>query len=240
MVGRGGDRQEGYFDAWKTKQQKEQAAALSQIPNPFGEWVVEQRPNVRQHDSEPEPPAAALQPQRQGIFLCYRRKHTQGFAGRIYDNLASRYGREKVYRDVNSTPSGVEFASYIESRIAKCGVMIVLIGNAWLSVKDSSGKRCLGLPKDSVRQEIEAAMRQRIHIMPVCVQGAPMPSKNELPRSIAGLAGIQNEEVTDRRWEYDMGEVIKGIDRLMAREPTGMELIERQLGARSSRKVEEP
>ena len=150
------------------------------------------------------------------IFLCYRREDTQGFAGRIYDNLASKYGQEQVFRDIDSTPAGIRYSTWIESRVSQSTVMIVLIGNAWLSAKDPAGQRRLDSPKDWVRREIEAALRHDIPIIPVRVQGARLPSEEELPSSIAELVEFQDAEVTDRRWAYDVGQLIQAIDVLNA------------------------
>jgi hypothetical protein len=158
----------------------------------------------------------APQPHRPKVFLCYRREDTQGFARGIYQSLASKYGPEQVFRDVDSTPAGVRFSAWIESRVSQCSVMLVLIGNAWLSAEDHAGQRRLTLPKDWVRQEIEVALRRGIPIIPVRVQGAPMPSEDELPPSIADLTGFQSAEVTDSRWNFDVGLLIQAIDNLIA------------------------
>lgn len=90
--------------------------------------------------------------------------------------------------------------------------MIVLIGKAWLSAEDQHKQRRLDLPKDWVRQEIDAAMRGGIPIIPVLAQGAPMPTEDELPDSIADLAGFQSTEVTDSRWDFDVGLLLQAID----------------------------
>jgi TIR domain len=150
------------------------------------------------------------------IFLCYRREDTQGFARGMYERLARKYGPEQVFRDIDSTPAGFRFSMWIESMVGQCSVMVVLIGNAWSSALDHTGKRRLDLPKDWVRQEIEIALKRDIPIIPVRVQGAPMPSDDELPASIADLAGFQSAEVTDSRWEYDVGQLIQTINRLIA------------------------
>jgi hypothetical protein len=92
----------------------------------------------------------------------------------------------------------------------------VLIGDAWTSAKDRTGQRRLDLPMDWVRKEIEVALARDIPIIPVRVQGAPMPSEDELPLPLAGLTGFQSVEVTDSRWEFDMGQLIEAIDSLIA------------------------
>src|SRR5690348_5237909 len=150
------------------------------------------------------------------IFLCYRREGTEGFARGIYESLAGKYGRDHVFRDIDSTPAGVRFSNWIKSRVSQCSVMVVLIGTAWSSVKDPAGQRRLDSPEDWVRQEIEAALERNIPIIPVRVEGAPMPSEDELPPSIADLIGFQSAEVTDSRWNFDMRVLIRDIDSLIA------------------------
>ena len=157
----------------------------------------------------------APQLRRPKIFLCYRREDTQGFARGIYESLAGKYGHEQVFRDIDSTPAGVRFSTWIESRVGRCTVMVVLIGDVWLSAKDHTGQRRLDSPKDWVRLEIETALRRDIPIIPVLVQGAPMPSEDELPASISDLTGFQSAEITDSRWGFDMGLLIQAIDSLI-------------------------
>jgi hypothetical protein len=155
------------------------------------------------------------QPRRPRIFLCYRREDTQWAARSIYESLADKYGHEHVFRDIDSTPAGIKFSTWIELRVGQCDVMIVLIGDAWSSAKDHTGQRRLDLPKDWVRQEIETALRRDIPIIPVRVQGARMPSEDELPPSIADFIGFQSAEVTDSRWTYDVGLLTQAIDDLI-------------------------
>ncbi len=199
------------------------ASALAQSSGPDMADVQNGREELEQAGSGPalsaqptETQVQAPQLHRQKIFLCYRREDTQGFARGIYESLASKYGHEQIFRDIDSTPPGVRYSAWIESRVGQCSVMIVLIGNAWLSAKDHAGQRRLDLPKDWVRQEIETALRRDIPIIPVRVQGTPMPSENELPPSIADLTSFQSAEVADSRWAFDLGMLIQAIDNLIA------------------------
>jgi serine/threonine protein kinase len=150
------------------------------------------------------------------IFLCYRREDTQWVARSIYESLSVKYGYERVFRDIDSTPMGVRYSTWIESRVSQCSVMIVLIGDAWASAKDQAGRRRLELPRDWVRQEIEAALARDIPIIPVRVQGARMPSEEELPPSIVDLTSFQSAEITDSRWTFDVGRLMQAIDDLVA------------------------
>jgi serine/threonine protein kinase len=169
--------------------------------------------NVADRDAEFPSSARLYRPK---IFLCYRRQDTQGFARGLYQSLVGEYGHEQVFRDIDSTPAGVRFSTWIESRVSQCNVMIVLIGDAWSSAKDSTGKRRLDSPRDWVRQEIEVALRCDVPIIPVRIQGALMPSEDELPPSIVDLASYQSAEVTDSRWDFDVGLLIRAVDNLIA------------------------
>jgi hypothetical protein len=182
--------------------------------------LAEPQPRIPASTAEHSPGArsASAQPPQGKIFLCYRRDDTQGFARSIYDRLADKYGQEQVFRDIDSTPAGVKFSTWIDSKVSECNVMIVLMGNMWSSVKDGAGLRRLDDPKDWVRQEVEVALSRDIPIVPVRVQGAVMPSVHELPPSIADLTSFQSAEVTDSRWAFDMEQLIRAIDGLIQAE----------------------
>ena len=92
-----------------------------------------------------------------GIFISYRREDSAGYAGRLYDRLAGHFGADRVFMDVEGIEPGVDFVDAIESAVASCEVLIVIIGNEWLAA-DAAGKRRLDDPKDFVRIETAAAL----------------------------------------------------------------------------------
>ena len=69
-------------------------------------------------------------------------------------------------------------------------VCLVLIGPAWLTAHRSSVRR-IDEPGDFVRLEIEAGLQSGKPVLPVLIGGASMPSANDLPPSIGGLARRQ-------------------------------------------------
>jgi len=50
------------------------------------------------------------------VFVSYRRNDAPAHAGRIYDRLAERLGKDNVYRDLDSTVPGGDFGDVIEQR----------------------------------------------------------------------------------------------------------------------------
>ena len=141
-----------------------------------------------------------------GIFISYRRRGSQGFAGRLADDLTDRFGEERVFRDVEIRP-GDDFAVVIESAIASCSALLVVIGPMWLEHRNDKGDPRLDEPGDWVRLEIEAALARSTWVVPVLVGGAPMPPASALPDSIKRLSRIQAFELTDRRWDRDVGQL---------------------------------
>ena len=59
--------------------------------------------------------------------------------------------------DIDSIPAGVDFEQHIREEIKICDVVLVLIGDDWLSATDDGGNRRIDDPDDFVRLEIETA-----------------------------------------------------------------------------------
>ena len=146
------------------------------------------------------------------IFISYRREDTQDAAGRLYDALAQHFGRDQVFMDVDTIPPGVDFVEFIEAEVARCDVLIALIGRQWLTVADSTGRRRLNRPTDFVRMEIVAALRRDIRVVPVLVQGASMPSADELPRPLKGLARRNAVEFRHATWRSDVAALTRDLE----------------------------
>jgi hypothetical protein len=66
--------------------------------------------------------------------------------------------------------------------------MLVLIEEDWLTAKDKQGRTRLEMDGHYVRMEIEAGLKRDIPITPVLLQGAQIPSPEELPEAIRSLA----------------------------------------------------
>jgi hypothetical protein len=137
-----------------------------------------------------------------GIFISYRREDSAGIAGRIYDRLAGRYGREKVFFDVNSIAHGDDYVRVLSDRVGDCDALIVIIGRDWLKISDEHHRRRLDDPHDYVRVEIETAL-ERVKVFPVIVDGAIMPTPEALPDGLKALARRQKVDISHDRFDAD-------------------------------------
>lgn len=154
----------------------------------------------------------APRPTQQRIFISYRRRDSSGYAGRVADRLVKEFGDQQCFRDVEDIESGTDFVQAIENAVGSCEVLIVVIGPDWLHIKDAAGKRRLDDPRDFVRLEIETALQRDVRVIPVLVGGADMPTPEELPPSINRLAYRQATEISDTRWDYDVGRVVATLE----------------------------
>jgi hypothetical protein len=145
--------------------------------------------------------------------VSYRRGDS-GHAGRLYDALSSRFGTNNVFMDVDTIDPGADFADVINRAVTSCDVVIALIGRGWLTANDTEGSRRLEDPDDFVRLELESALAHDIVVIPTCVQGAAVPSAEELPPSLAPLVGRQAVELRDIGWHDDVARLIGRLERL--------------------------
>lgn len=147
-----------------------------------------------------------------GVFISYRRNEAAAYAGRLYDRLAARFGREKVFIDteLENVDLGEDFVEAITSAAESCAVMVVLISRQWLR---SEVKRA-GRP-DYVRLEVSKALERKIRVIPILIQGATMPEPEELPEDLSLLIQRNYFELRDTRWERDVEDLMKSLERLL-------------------------
>jgi hypothetical protein len=145
------------------------------------------------------------------IFINYRRDDSSATAGRLRDRLAQVFNEDNVFMDVDSIPAGVDFADYLESQIASCDVCLVLIGLNWLDTKDEHGRRRLDDPNDYVTVEIAAALTRNIRVVPVTIDGARIPTADELPAPIKPLARRNAADIRNIHFHNDVDALIENI-----------------------------
>jgi hypothetical protein len=133
-------------------------------------------------------------PVRDSIFICYRREDSGHAADRINEGLVERFGKAKVFYDVDTIPSGIDYAQFIKERLETCAVLLAIIGDFWVDIRYREGprkdQRRLEDPADLVRLEIEAAFGSELPVIPVFVGRGPLPIKEDLPTSLQPLASL--------------------------------------------------
>jgi hypothetical protein len=107
-------------------------------------------------------------------------------AGRIYDDLARRYGKDNVFFDVEGIHGGELWRSALDRKLAECDVFVAAIGEHWLEELASRPAA-----EDLVRHEARSALASGVRIVPVVMGKASMPRRSDLPEELRMLADYQ-------------------------------------------------
>jgi len=93
--------------------------------------------------------------------------------------------------------------------------------SGWITNADpKTGKRRLDNPKDFVRIEICAALSRGIPVVPVLLDGAPMPKMDQLPEDMRMLVRRQAEFVEYRTFDTDVDRLIRRLGLSKAKDVT--------------------
>lgn len=148
------------------------------------------------------------------IFLSYRRSDSADVTGRIYDRLIGKFGKEPIFKDVDSIPLGLDFKEYLDQKVGECDVLLAIIGDHWLDASDSSGNKRLEDPNDFVRIEIESALERGVPVIPLLVRGANMPDESSLPPGLRKLVYRNGIPIRpDPDFHRDMDRLISALEK---------------------------
>jgi hypothetical protein len=145
------------------------------------------------------------------IFINYRRDDSIGTAGRLHDRLAQAFGRKNLFMDVDHIPAGVDFVIHLNNQVSGCDIFLAIIGPNWLNARDDHGQPRLDNPDDFVVVEIAAALARNICVIPVLVDGAPVPRADELPDAIKSLVRRNAVEVRNTQFGRDAEALVEKI-----------------------------
>lgn len=143
------------------------------------------------------------------VFISYRRADSQHAVDRLYAGLSRLMVEPKrdIFMDVDNIPLGVDFEDHLSSKVAECETLLCVIGPNWLSEIQSRAED----PKDFVRVEIEAALKRGIPVVPILLDGAPVPREHELPPSIRALSRRNGTEIRRATFEANVETLARGL-----------------------------
>jgi hypothetical protein len=146
------------------------------------------------------------------IFVNYRRSDTAGYAGRLADDLDEHFRENMVFHDIDSIAPGTDFVEATQRAIGSAEVLLAVIGRSWLNA--TNFKR-LQDPKDYVRLEILTALNRDTRVIPVLVEGASMPSADQLPEDLSPLTRRNAFELHENSWGNDVQRLIIMLEQLV-------------------------
>ena len=145
------------------------------------------------------------------VFISYRRDDSAGHAGRVHDRLEREFGRDLLFMDVDAVPLGVNFVKVLSEEVAKCDVLVAVIGPNWLNARDEDGNRRLDNPHDFVRIEIGAALQRNIPVIPILLDGAKVPKPNQLPKELEEFSLRNGLDVRHASFHNDIDRLVQSL-----------------------------
>ena len=91
------------------------------------------------------------------IFISYRRKDSGYVAQAIRDRLVREFGPDAVFMDIDDIPLGVDFREHVANALARCRIVLAVIGDLWAGAGDST--RRIDDPEDlAVKLDVAAVL----------------------------------------------------------------------------------
>ena len=146
------------------------------------------------------------------IFINYRRDDSKADARGLHDRLSRTFGKTKVFMDVDNLLAGQRFDQELEKALDSCDVFLAVIGPQWLEILNARHEQD---ERDYVHEEIAAALKRKIIVIPVLVDGAVLPTKAALPEDLHELVLYQKHEISHEKFGRDVEELISAIKTVM-------------------------
>lgn len=136
------------------------------------------------------------------IFISYRRSDTRHLAGRLSDCLRQAKNVDQVFIDVESIAPGALFETEMLRELREADICLALMGSGW-----AAGER-IHNEGDPVRLEVAAALAEAqadsLKLTPVLVDGAPMPSADDLPPDLKALTSYNGLSLRYATFKSDL------------------------------------
>ena len=129
------------------------------------------------------------------FFLSYRRKDAGGHAAALDSVATRRYGRRRVFRDVESIEGGDDWRDRLDAELSRAAVVVAVIGPGWAGAGAPGIESRIMADDDPVRYELRTAARRDVPIVPVLIGDTAVPPPDTLPEDLRWLPDRQGVPV---------------------------------------------
>ncbi len=143
------------------------------------------------------------------LFISYRRADAQLVAGRMKTFLEGIPGVDEVFLDFDGIEYGEDFEERIQSALSKSSHCLILIGTDWAGAGGGAdGRARVFDPEDFVRREAGLALASKTKVVPVLIDGAPMPRAADLPQDLHMLPKLNAFQLRSSHFNADMDDLL--------------------------------
>ncbi len=146
------------------------------------------------------------------IYISHQRNDASYAAKALYQALKNHYGRKCIFPKLDSMHAGKVLNPQVDQMAAKCEIMLLLIGDRFLS-PDTRTQSAVGGLNDLVATAIRSTVRSNIPILPVLIGDVEMPTEELLPVECKQL--VSNVPVrfqSNRNFREDVEKLFERID----------------------------
>jgi hypothetical protein len=143
------------------------------------------------------------------VFISYRFGDSSYAAARLARDLASIFGKARIFFDHESMQGGQEFRTHISQALRRSRVVLVLIGPRWLQDHDDTYRRRIDNPNDYVYQEVLGGLQAHddAYVVPVLLQNVGQLQPKDLPDALVRLASLLSVNLETHTWEENVGKI---------------------------------
>jgi len=154
------------------------------------------------------------------VFFSYRRDDAAWAAERIRDHLALALGADPVSDDTLVASTGTDLRGLAETVLEPCKLVLVVIGERWLTEQGPSRERRLHRATDPVRMALVVALRKGLQVVPILIGDTPLPGPDDLPDVLRDLAYRGALRVRpDPDFRGDIGQLIAKVKGIVGAPP---------------------
>ncbi len=134
-----------------------------------------------------------------GVFLSFRRDDETSAACALRARLEAIFGLDVVRAEIGGDPDTPR-AQRLAEEMRRNAVLIAVFGPNWA---ERRARLIESGAEDSVVEEIEAALRERVLVLPVLIGDAAPPRAEDLPEALRPLAARLAHSVSTARLDED-------------------------------------
>lgn len=152
------------------------------------------------------------------IFLSSRRCSNQSITHKIHEHLEAVYGKDAVFLDAKSIPTGKHIRHYIRDCLSQCALALPVIAAEWLNSITTPGLNSgdWNKPIDWVRIELEEALAcSNVRVVPLLIDGVVIPREDMLPAGLKELPHHNGLCISSNAFHEDKQRLVRELNRLI-------------------------
>lgn len=172
------------------------------------------------------------------VFISYRHSGAIDYAKRLEQALKGAHPSMHVFRDQSLLVGGQDFRDQLREEIDQADLFLALVDQNWTGGKGKNSR--LHDPKDILRREVARAFEKGVAVIPVLLEGAPMPEPGEFPNELDGFSELHALSLSEARFDADFGLLLADMTRLLTERRLRQRAIDRKLEELEELRVRDP